>query len=171
MDKFSTESRGTTCECTEDGTVLTCSDVSCPTCNRDGSVCALNTEYGFVLEDGKPVTWHSKYDYLDDGDDLGSATLDYTLADRSCVVAVNGVECNLCLVVSCPDSFRSWYLDCSNIEGLGGTLTCGDSSPDGDPILTGGPLSAFEAADPLHRSGCYPSYSVGIFERFGELGG
>jgi hypothetical protein len=118
-------SRGTVCNCNEDLTVVSCNDSEeCVSCNSDMSdpntdtQCGINTDYGYVLD---PVTGdiigfqntlvHTSGPWAGTTiryyDDVTTPTFDFY---------VNGEKCVKGMPFYCPSNFRSFLVDCSNLE-------------------------------------------------------
>ena len=148
------ERRETVCECKDDGYTLSCTDTACPSCNLDGTVCALNTEYGYIFDDeGDRIAWKNTFDYVTP--DLQGTSLffeKFTYGEDSllgCRVSVNGEECRACSLQACADDFIGYRVECDNVEGVGNVDFCDDNYEDGA-------LTALGLLDPLVLSGCSP---------------
>ena len=124
------EERGVVCDCIADegirdgeGYRMSCNDTDCPVCNKDGTICALNTDYGFAFrtEDGFPTTWKTTFQYV-----LGrNDTVDFIMASkRTCEVYVNGEKCRDCSLRGCNDGFGPFHVSCDNIPGVGNIDLC-----------------------------------------------
>ena len=156
--KYYDERRNTTCECTDDGHTLLCSDESCPSCNEDGSICALSTNYGTRIDDnGDMLSWHATFRYLNgitriDGNDDVVVSMTWDEKEPGCEVTINNEICQRCELNFCFDGFRSYKVFCENIEGGGNVDLCDENFS----VDAAGPLTVFAMTDPRYGSGCHP---------------
>ena len=141
--------RGTVCECQDDGYSLTCSDTACPSCNLDGTICALSTDYGPTWDDHMVESgWHVTFQYVVGRNDTVSfhERKHTDPFGDTCHVFVNGQECRSCEDVQCDDGYKGVRVMCDNLEGVGNLDICDDNFDDGvltalalqDPLLLGG---------------------------------
>ena len=183
--KFYDPSRNTTCTCSDSpnpnitSAVLSCNDdggyggvdgsgKGCPTCNHDGTICAINVDYGYIFDTyGVPIGYKNTFQYISDGFNNTNTTLMYYYRDSSCVVSINDQQCQFCEPIRCQDDFNSLYVDCTNVvvveeeddndvNGVGIVSLC-EKGMDEESIF-GNALTVFAAADVRFRSGCEPLY-------------
>ena len=157
--------RGTVCTCQESSnpqdcfvddwnTVTTCApkttglcDDSCESCNQDGSICAIATDYGWNYYDSG--YWYQYH-----------ATIQYTKGRHETIlfeyvdwpfweykVYIDGVQCNNIVASTCPDGSASYTIDCANVDGESVLNTC-------DIFDTGGALEVFSYE--FKQSDCKP---------------
>jgi hypothetical protein len=138
--------RGTSCECAQNSTVLSCVD-TCETCNVDGSVCVKGINYGttFDEESGVPILFQATLQYTVGRDE----TLSFTHVPGAdvCEVTVNGEKCEFCGFIQCSSSQLGYQVTCSNIGGPIAS-TCSNLN---DSV---GYLEVFYLADRGFASGC-----------------
>ena len=140
------ETRGTECDCKDDGHTMSCNDTSCQTCNRDGSVCVVNTEYGLLLnDDGRGTRWTTTFQYVIGRND----TVYFETSGHECYVEINGRPCRECVGRMCADSFGAYHPSCDNLEGVGNLDLCNL-----DDRWETSPLAVFAFQEPLVRHGC-----------------
>jgi hypothetical protein len=126
---FFEESRGTVCECTKEGQVLSCSDASatCQSsfCNANDTICARTTDYGYTIDkDGTPVSWSSTFTYVSGREDV--VMVEQSLVDFTCQVSVNGEPCRSCAPITCRgNGLESYVIVCDNVVGAGSAELCG----------------------------------------------
>jgi hypothetical protein len=150
------ESAGTVCECISpefDGLSYSCMDTQCQSCNLDGTVCSMNTQYQFT---NTPYAskFKATYQYVVGRDD--TVTYETTVlpdTTETCEVTVNGQICNDCTGTSCPDGFSGINIECSNVEGAGIFNLCDETRSNND-----GALMVFAFQDSRFLQGCRPRF-------------
>ena len=167
------ERRDTVCHCEdrdEDGWVIQkCQDRSCPSCTSDGSICALNHEYGKIFSPvGTATEFKTTFKYVSGPDVNETVTIfsDATRTNSECVATVNGQECSRCYHIRCDDFFMGFTAECENVLvsgdgehvnsgipfGAGSVNPCDDQTvgSNGGNLV----LAALDTQDPLLSSGC-----------------
>lgn len=149
------EGRNTSCGCSTTnitGTKMFCTE-ACQSCNRDGTICAVNNDFGFGYDAiGRWNSSWATFQYVKGLND----TVDFQLyidenSIRNCDVRVNGDLCRRCEYVRCADQFQAYRVRCDNVDGVGNIDLC-------DGISNGGALSLFEMQDELQLEGCSPFF-------------
>jgi hypothetical protein len=140
--------RGATCTCSEDGTSLACTDTTCQSCNFDSSVCAVNTDYGYTLDEitGETTSFRNVLQYVKGRNETITYKRDFK--DDRCEVEVNGEKCQDCHVKLCANDFEGITVSCLNLEGGFAIQTC--------DIVEAGYLEVFYLVNPSELSGCAP---------------
>jgi len=143
--------RGTSCSCLQNSTVLSCED-TCESCNLDGTVCAKSAQYGKTFDEatGEAISFQNTLQYT-----LGpSETLTFShLKDAiDCEVYVNGEKCTTCAFTTCQSGLAGYEISCKNIGGPD-INTCHNEQSDA------GYLEVFYLTDPSLLSGCLPVLS------------
>ena len=183
--------RGTQCDCSADGSYLRCTDTSCLTCNRAGTICFRNTEYGFQYNTfagrGEPSGWYGIFEYVEPPPSIGSSArpsaadrgvvgtvvrFEYASLYEACEVTVNNERCRSCGLGLCRDGDITFIVDCTNIQqgtGLGSVNACDENNH------VGGYMTVFEIADPLLQLSsptgetCSAAYNLQFFDIFTSL--
>lgn len=150
---------GATCECSineNNEAVLSCTDTECQSCNRDGSVCSVNSDYSFTFYP-ESVFWRQavySFQYVEGLNDTVTfrtwSESEELASFNSCEVFVNGQKCNSCLWRTCLNVDGAWEVNCENVAGAGRVDVC-----DQEPEDTG-PLTVFALQDISLLQGCPP---------------
>ena len=141
--------RGASCECSPDGTKLTCSDTTCESCNLDETLCAVNKDYGYALNDttGDILYFENTLEYVAGYVDTTITLLD----DTGCKVWVNGEQCRGCGHITCRSGFEGYRVYCDNLDGGFNFNSC-------DEFVVAGYLEIFQLYDESLLSGCAPLF-------------
>jgi Leucine-rich repeat (LRR) protein len=110
--------RGAVCNCTEDGTNVTCSDTTCESCNLEESSCATNQNYGYSLNQttGQVLSFQNTIRYSS-GPWNGTELFYQSLEDGpNCALWVNGVKCRECSNIICSSGFVGFRIVCNNLQ-------------------------------------------------------
>jgi hypothetical protein len=144
------DTRGAVCTCSDDGTDLSCTDTACESCNLDGSVCVVNTNYGYTFNEttGDIESFRNDLKYVRGRSDTITYIRDFD--KDSCEVEYNGEKCRYCDIFVCGGSgFQGFQVSCDNFEGGFSMDSCIiDENP--------GYLEVFYFVDASLRSGCAP---------------
>lgn len=162
------EGRGAVCTCSENrdlGAVLSCTDTECQTCNLEGSMCAINTDYGFVLNTTSEVIAFQNTLIYTSGVWNGTRLTYYDDVDSElCDFYVNGEKCENCYATRCISGFEGFQVTCDNLEGVSdadGVILGGYSFNSCVPgKIDVGYLAILESHDTAHLSGCKPLLEV-----------
>jgi Leucine-rich repeat (LRR) protein len=128
---------GTVCTCVDSYNV-SCADLFCDSCSKDGSVCVNAFDYGTVIN---PVIfdesgWRCTEQYTS-GPKTG-VEIYYELyigeTDYHCLVMVDGKACQSCTFDICNGNQNGHRIDCSNIEPDAIYSEC-DTDLDGGQLL------------------------------------
>ena len=142
------------CDCTDDGTSFSCTDIVCESCSEDESVCGVNTDYGFRLgDDARFVSYTSSFQYTKGRNE--TVTLDASLETLDCSVRVDGQDCSACAWFLCLDDSLGLFVDCNNIiPGRSGLYdTCQGLHEEG------GPFEVYNMYFTNSFTGCIPTLS------------
>ena len=154
-------SRGTECECLDNGLTMSCTDTTCLSCTRDQSTCAANVDYGMTFSEthkGWWNGWNHTFQYV--GTQFNETIVRFEAIGYKCFVYINhdgnGQEqqCRSCLRRWCDDGFWGFEVLCDNVDGVGNLNLC-DGSSDDDGLLT-----IFALQDPLLLDGCLPNLEI-----------
>ena len=112
--------RGATCTCSENATSVACDDTSCESCNLDGTLCAINTNYGYTFDDetGDIATFRNTLQYTLGRNETITFIQNKT-ASAGCQVSVNSEQCRECGNSICRSGFQGFSIICDNLEGGG----------------------------------------------------
>jgi hypothetical protein len=139
--------RSASCSCTEDGTYLSCTD-TCESCNLGGDVCAVSTDYGYVVNGTTGVVeeFHNTLEYVAGWEE--NTTIIFTSsATATCTLHLNGEKCRSCSPSICTSGFRGYSLYCDNVEGGSNFYLC-------EEFIESGPLQILFTYDQSQLSGC-----------------
>ncbi|CAB9531457.1 LRR receptor-like serine threonine-protein kinase [Seminavis robusta] len=144
--QFELEWNDPTCSCTRGGTDLACSGRQCESCLNDGSICAYPKRFGFSSPELNGTIndenleelyrfWHCEMQYVKGRNELVSFQYDSSPEEETCIVSVDGVECNSCNPMVCSSGLETWRIDCTNIEQSSFFYPCDPSTSDGGALL------------------------------------
>jgi hypothetical protein len=139
--------RGASCSCSENGTLLSCTDTSCESCNLDGSVCAVNTDYGYSFNatTGTILAFENSLKYVMGWNDTTIKIIETN--EGSCEVSVNGEKCRNCGSIICKSGFEGYSVSCDNLEVGYNFNSC-------DEVVAPGFLEVFYLFDQGQLYGC-----------------
>lgn len=141
--------RNATCTCLEGGVRLECTDAACPSCNLEGDLCALNTEYGYEFNEttGEIKSFHNTIEYVS-GFGFEGTTITYEdELGGDCTFILNGEECNNCGGITCQSGFKGLVASCDNVEGGTSFNSC-------EEFVDPGLMEIIFAFDPSQLTGC-----------------
>ena len=130
---------------------------TCESCNRDGTVCAVNAGFSQVVDsDGDVVYQNVTFEYSRGPieDTLVVENFIEGFSAEECRVSINGEYCRTCTWQICPNNgFLSYGVRCDNLNGIGNYNPCDAGNVD---VATAGPLAVFAFQDPFLLEGCSP---------------
>ena len=167
------ENSGTICNCESEGDdvddkknnngninrnfTLSCADTQCETCNKEGTVCAINQDYQYEYngDDGSEAYYKATFQYTVGRDDVVIFEEFKNVEQFECVVSVNGQRCRNCLRQYCDrNGYHAYKVDCENVPGAGNVDAC-------DEILEDdGALAIIALQDFVFLDGCPPRLPI-----------
>ena len=130
---------------------------TCESCNKDGTVCAVNAGFSQVVDsDGDVIYQNVTFEYSRGPieDTLVVENFIEGFSDEECRVSINGEYCRTCTWQICPNNgFLSYGVRCDNLNGIGNYNPCDAGNVD---VATAGPLAVFAFQDPFLLEGCSP---------------
>jgi hypothetical protein len=134
------------CSCTEDGTYLSCTD-TCESCYLVGDVCAVSTNYGYVVNGTTGVVeeFHNTLEYVTGWENTNITFTAITTA--TCTLHMNGEKYRSCSRFLCSSGFKGYSLYCDYVEGGSNFNSC-------EEFMESGPLQILFTYDPSQVSGC-----------------